>query len=106
MSDNLELMRSICTAWERRDYRSLGWARLEIEWARPDGPAPGTGRGFAGLAGDSRDFIGAWKDFRIATEEIRELDDEPVLVFVRNGGRRPSERRAERGSVARRAALE
>jgi ketosteroid isomerase-like protein len=87
MSDNLDLVRSIYTAWEQGDYRSLGWAHPEIEWVRPDGPAPGTGTGFAGLAGDTRDFIGAWKDFRIAAEEIRELDNERVLVFVRYGGR-------------------
>jgi ketosteroid isomerase-like protein len=34
-----------------------------------------------------RDWLGAWKEWRVEADEFRELDDERVLVLVNYGGR-------------------
>jgi ketosteroid isomerase-like protein len=83
-SENVELVRSIFSAWERGDYSSAEWAHPEMEYEYPDGPSPGrwTGRGEG-----SRDFLSAWEDFRVEAEDFRELDDERVLVLTRFKGR-------------------
>jgi ketosteroid isomerase-like protein len=86
-SANVELVRSIYSAWERGDYSSAGWAHPEIESVRADGLTPGSWTGLAGMAESVRDFMGAWEDFRIEADEYRELDDERVLVLVRYIGR-------------------
>ena len=36
--ENVEIVRSICAAWDRGDYRSVGWADPEIEFVIVDGP--------------------------------------------------------------------
>jgi ketosteroid isomerase-like protein len=87
VSVNVELVRSIYPDWERGDYSSTEWADPEIEFVMADGPNPGSWRGFAGLADSTRDFMGAWKNFRIEADDFRELDDGRVLVLVRYGGR-------------------
>ena len=48
MSANLDLVRSIFAAWERGEYRSIGWAHPEIENEIVGGPSPGTWRGSRG----------------------------------------------------------
>jgi hypothetical protein len=48
--ENVELVRSIRTAWEGGDYSSVAWAHPEIEFVIADGPAPGRWTGLAGLA--------------------------------------------------------
>ena len=85
--ENLDLVRSICAAWERRDYSSVEWADPEIEFVNTDGPAPGTWSGLAGMAEGWREWLAAWEDFRQEVDEYRELDDEHVLVFFRFSGR-------------------
>jgi len=84
---NLDLVRSIYAAWERGDYSSTDWAHPEIEFVIADGPDPGTWTGLTGLAQGSRDFLSAWEDARAEADELRELDDEHVLVLVRYSGR-------------------
>lgn len=86
-SDNLELVRSICTAWDRGDYSSAGWAHPEIELVVADGPSPGRWRGITGMAEVWREWLGAWEKLRQEADEYRELDDERVLVFFRMRGR-------------------
>jgi ketosteroid isomerase-like protein len=86
-SPNLDLVRSICAAWERGDYTSAEWAHPEIEFTRPDGTAPGTWTGLAGMAQGMGEILSAWEGLRAEAEECRELDDERVLVFLRMGGR-------------------
>jgi ketosteroid isomerase-like protein len=86
-SENLELVRSICAAWERGDLRGVGWADSEIEFVFVDGPNPGSWRGRAGLAEAFRDFLSAWEGFSVVAKEFRELDGERVLVFTHAGGR-------------------
>jgi ketosteroid isomerase-like protein len=85
--ENVDLVRSIYAAWERGDYRSTEWADPEIEWVSADGPSAGSWTGLTGMAEGFRDWLSAWDDLRIKTEEFRELDDERVLVLIRFSGR-------------------
>jgi hypothetical protein len=59
-SSNLDLLRSIYTAWERGDYGDTRWAHPEIEFGFADGPAPGAWTGLAAMAEAWRDTLGAW----------------------------------------------
>jgi hypothetical protein len=77
----LELVKSISAPWERGDFSSAEWAHPEIEWVIADGPAPGRWTGVAGMVAGWRDFLGAWKEWRLEAEEYRELDGERVLVL-------------------------
>jgi ketosteroid isomerase-like protein len=86
-SENVELVRSILAATERRDYGSAEWADPEIEFVIADGPDPGSRKGVSRMAEGFRDFLSTWEDWRIEAEEYRELDDERVLVLVRRSGR-------------------
>jgi ketosteroid isomerase-like protein len=86
-SANVELVRSICTGWERGDFTDAGWADREIEFAIADGPTPGSSTGVAGMAEVWRDALSAWEGFTGEAEEYRELDDERVLVLTRHSGR-------------------
>jgi ketosteroid isomerase-like protein len=86
-SANLALVRSIYAAWERGDYTSTEWAHPEIEFVFTDGPTPGTWTGPGGLVEGWRDWISVWEGWRVAVEEIREVDDERVLVFLQGAGR-------------------
>ena len=81
-SANLELVRSIYTAWERGDYRSADWADPDIEYVQLDGPAPGSWVGLAGMAEAWRGILSSWEDLRVEAEEYRELDGERVLVLL------------------------
>jgi ketosteroid isomerase-like protein len=85
-SANLELVRSVCSAWGRGDYSSTEWADPDIEFVFADGPAPGSWTGLAGMEEGWRAWLSAWEDFRQEVEEYRELDGERVLVLFRFSG--------------------
>ena len=87
MSENLDLVRSIYADWERGDFGSAGWADPDVELVFADGPAPSKRTGLAGMADAWRDWLSAWEDWRVEADEYRELDDERVLVFIRQSGR-------------------
>jgi ketosteroid isomerase-like protein len=86
-SANLDLVRSISTAWEAGDFGSADWADPEIEYVTADGPSPGRWKGLTGMAEGTREFLSAWEDYRAEVEEYRELDDERILVLHRRSGR-------------------
>jgi ketosteroid isomerase-like protein len=86
-STNLDLVRSIFAAWERGDFSSAEWAHPDIEFVRaeaPDEPSPSTG--LAGMAQSFREFLSAWEGYRVEVDEYREIDDERIVVLVRNSG--------------------
>ena len=87
MSENLDLVRSLYTAWERGDFGSTEWADPEIEYVVVGGPTPGRWTGVAGLHEAFCDFVSAWVEFGLRAVECRELDGERVLVFTRLSGR-------------------
>jgi ketosteroid isomerase-like protein len=80
-SANLDLVRSLYTAWGRGDFSSAEWADPEIEFVIADGPARGSWTGLAGMAAGWRSWLSAWEDLRVEVDEYRELDNERVLVL-------------------------
>jgi ketosteroid isomerase-like protein len=86
-SANVDLVRSIYADWERGDFGSAEWAHPEIEYSIADGPTPGSWKGVAGLAAGWREWLSAWEEVRVETDEFRELDDERVLVLHDYSGR-------------------
>jgi ketosteroid isomerase-like protein len=87
MSENLDLVRWICSPWERGDFSLADWAHPEIEYVIFDGPSPGHWTGLSGLAEGWRSFLSAFEDFRAEAEGYRVLDNERILVPLRNIGR-------------------
>jgi ketosteroid isomerase-like protein len=88
VSANLELVRSICAAWERGEFgRTAEWAHAEMEFVVVDGPEPGRWSGLAAAEQAGGAILSPFEDARIEAEEYRELDGERVLVFVHNSGR-------------------
>jgi ketosteroid isomerase-like protein len=85
-SPNLDLVRSMYTAWGRGDFRSADWADPGIEYVIADGPDPGSSTGLAGLATGWRDFLSVWEELRFEVDEYRELDDERVLALFSFSG--------------------
>jgi ketosteroid isomerase-like protein len=85
--ENVEIVRSICVAWERGDFTSVEWAHPEIDYAIVGGLTPGSWKGVAGMAEAARDALSPWETFRIEVEEYRELDGERVLVLWNSKGR-------------------
>src|SRR6476619_1218049 len=86
MSENLDLVRSICSDWERGECGSAAWAHPEIEYVIVDGPAPGSWTGLSGMAEGWRSWLDSWENFRTEASEYRELDGERVLVLNAHTG--------------------
>ena len=86
-SANLELVRSLYTAWGRGDWSSADWADPEIEFAAADALPPVSSKGLAGLAEAWREFLDPWEEWRVEPVEYRELDEERILVFIKLSGR-------------------
>jgi hypothetical protein len=83
-STNLDLVRSIVSAWERGDFSSAEWAHREIEFSR--GLRLDISTGLAGMADSWRDVLSAWEDLRFHADEYRQLDHERVLVLAHLSG--------------------
>ena len=85
MSENLDLVCSICADWESGDFSRIDWADPDIEFAWPEGldALPGPRRGRQALAEDWRTTMAAWDNLTMTAEEYRELDDELIVVFQR-----------------------
>ncbi len=87
MSENLDLVRSIYADWERGDFSRADWADPEVEFVFADGPEPGHWTGRKAMSDRYGDWLRDWRDFRAEPERFFVVDQERVLVFVRNGGR-------------------
>jgi ketosteroid isomerase-like protein len=87
-SRNLELVRSICEAWERGEFGAVDWAHPDIEYVLAgDRPTSDSWTGVVGMAEGWTDWLKTWQEFRAEAEEYRELDEERILVFHRLSGR-------------------
>ena len=84
--ENVDLVRSMYSAWARGDWTSVDWAHPEIEMVIADGPSPASWSGLASLSEGWRDFLSAWEQFRVEADEYRILDEERVLVLARPAG--------------------
>jgi ketosteroid isomerase-like protein len=87
MSSNTDLVRSIYAEQKRGEGNPARWAHPEIEFVFADGPTPGTWTGVAALIEVWRDYLRAFEDYYSEIVELRELDDERVLVFDHVRGR-------------------
>ena len=88
MSENLDLVRSICAPWERGDFSSAEWAHPEIEFVTADGLTPGSCRGRAAMAETyASGNLSAWEDARFLVDEYSEVDPERILVLAHYSGR-------------------
>jgi hypothetical protein len=81
--ENVELVRSICGAWERGDFTSAEWADPEIEFVITGGPVEGSWTGLAGMPEGFRHFLNAFEELRLDVSDYREVDDERILVAIR-----------------------
>jgi ketosteroid isomerase-like protein len=86
VSENLDLVRSIYTDWERGDFSRTDWAHSEMEFIVNGGPLTGNWRGRTATE-VARDMRSPFEDFRLEADEYRELDDERVLVLYHRSGR-------------------
>lgn len=87
MSENVDLVRAIYAAWDRRDYEWTSWADPAIEFVIADGPSPGRWVGLAGMWQGWREVLSPWEDWRAEEREYRELDEQRVLALVTFSGR-------------------
>ena len=87
MSANLDLVKSVYAEWERGDWGSVEWADPEIEFTVIGGLESGSWKGVEAMAEAWATQLRAWHDLRAVPEEFRELDDDRVLVLMRNEGR-------------------
>lgn len=87
MSANLDLVKSVYAEWERGDWGSVEWADPEIEFTVIGGLESGSWKGVGAMAEAWATQLRAWHDLRAVPEEFRELDDDRVLVLMRNEGR-------------------
>src|SRR5215204_377497 len=86
--ENMELVRSICAAWQRGDFGETYWADPGIDCQFiGDTPSGGSAKGLDGMAAAWREWLSAWQEFHVAADEYQELDEERVLVLVRFAGR-------------------
>jgi SnoaL-like domain len=82
----VDVVRSIYSDWERGDFSSAQWADPEIDFVFADGPAAGNWSGLDGMAEAMRDWLSAWKDFRLEAEEYRDSTVSACLCSITSAG--------------------
>jgi ketosteroid isomerase-like protein len=88
MSANLDLVRSICSAWELGDFsHTAEWAHPDIEYVRVAELDPDTRRGLAGMVEGARTVFDAYEHVRFVIDSYRDVDDDRVLVLHHLSGR-------------------
>jgi ketosteroid isomerase-like protein len=85
--ENVEMVRSIFSAWGRGDFTSAEWAHPEVALIAADGPTPGSWTGVAAMAEAWGETLSAFEELRCEADEYRALDDERVLVLMHFSGR-------------------
>jgi ketosteroid isomerase-like protein len=86
MSENLDLVRSIYSYWERGDYTRVDWADPLIEFVYVGGPEPASWRGIAAMDAGWREWLRDWVDFRAKPLDYIVVDDDRILAVVNNTG--------------------
>ena len=87
-SENVDLVRSIYSAWEEGEFgRTAEWADPEIEWVNFGGPAAGGRTGIDGVEGFWEEVLGSWEQLRASPQRYIEVDQDRVLVVSRLSGR-------------------
>jgi ketosteroid isomerase-like protein len=87
VSENLEFVRSIFAGWSEGDFSAADWADPEIEFVMHGGLTSGEWEGLEEMGEAWATMLRAWERLRAIPEEFREVDEDRVLVFVRNEGR-------------------
>ena len=85
--ENVELVRAICTPWERGDFSASEWAHPEIEFVLADGPTPGTWAGVPAMTAAWREALSAFDGLDVEVEQYVPINGERVLVLMHNRGR-------------------
>src|SRR5271168_4222933 len=83
MSENLDLVRSICADWEQGDYSRADWADANIEYVIADGLHPDRCVGLGAIGKVMRHSLSAWTELRMEAGEYRELDPGRIIVLHR-----------------------
>ena len=76
--DHAGTIRSIYERWNSGD-QALDLFHPDVEWLMPYPDSQGVGR--EEMASAIREYNKAWAELRLTVEEIRELDDERMVVF-------------------------
>jgi ketosteroid isomerase-like protein len=86
---NLDIVRAGVDAWNRRDSEAaIGFLAPDAELIPMRAVFEGTVyRGAEGFKALLADMSEDWEDFRLETDELREIDDSRVLVLGRIQGR-------------------
>lgn len=84
---NVALVRSIYDAWAQGDFRPSAWADPDIEFGYIGGPEPAASRGIEPMNVLWREWLRDWEGFRAEPVEYRVIDEDRILVLVRNRGR-------------------
>jgi ketosteroid isomerase-like protein len=88
VSENLDFVRSLYSAYDHGEWGDVSWAHPEIELVLVGVPAvSGSWKGVAAMTEAWRRWLSSWEDFRAEVEEYREIDDERVLVLAHWTGR-------------------
>jgi ketosteroid isomerase-like protein len=87
VTSNREIVESIYAAWKKGDWTNSEWADPDIRFEMVGGLSEGSWRGLAEMSEAWAAMLTVWEDLSAVPEEIRVLDDERVLVLLRNQGR-------------------